>query len=130
VRKCCEQAAGQARIHLFDEKVKNRIMEEGLLTLGLRETGVYAGAKLTKLENELRKEADKEGVKISDSLNGIAKWIGVAPKVLKTTIDEYNASCDRGHSVLPLIPDVLQVKTLLNMQRGNDSIGGGQGVKR
>jgi fumarate reductase flavoprotein subunit len=85
---------------LFDEKIKNRIIEEGLLTLGLRETGVYAGAKLTKLENELRKETDKGGVKISDSLNGIAKWIGVVPKVLKTTIDEYNASCDKGHDAI------------------------------
>jgi fumarate reductase flavoprotein subunit len=82
---------------LFDEKLKNRIMEEGILTLGLHETGIYAGAKLTNLGKELQFEAEKGEVKISDSWKGIAQWMGVAPEVLKATIEEYNASCDHGH---------------------------------
>jgi fumarate reductase flavoprotein subunit len=85
---------------IFDEKIKNRIMEEGILTLGLRETGVWAGAKLTNLGKELQLEAEKEGVKISDSWDGIAKWMGVAPHVLETTIEEYNLFSDRGYDAV------------------------------
>jgi fumarate reductase flavoprotein subunit len=82
---------------LFDESIKNRIIEEGLLTLGLRETGVFAGAKLTHLGKELQSEADKGGVKISDSWDEIAKWTGVAPQILKATIEEYNSFCNQGY---------------------------------
>jgi NAD-dependent dihydropyrimidine dehydrogenase PreA subunit len=35
-------------------------------------------------------------VKISNSWDGIAKWMGTDPKVLKETVDEYNAACDKG----------------------------------
>jgi fumarate reductase flavoprotein subunit len=82
---------------LFDEKIKLRIMEEGILTLGLYETGVFAGAKLTNLGMEFQSEADKGGVKISDSWDEIAGWIGAVPEVLKATIEEYNSFCDRGY---------------------------------
>jgi fumarate reductase flavoprotein subunit len=82
---------------LFDEKLKNRIMEEGILTLGLRETGVWAGAKLTNLGKELQIEAKRGGVKISDTLDGIAKWMEVTPQILKATVEEYNSFCDHGY---------------------------------
>jgi fumarate reductase flavoprotein subunit len=38
--------------------------------------------------------------KISNSLDEIAKWIGAVPKVLKATIDEYNAYCDDKYDAL------------------------------
>ena len=85
---------------LFDEKLKDRIMEEGILTLGLRETGVWAGAKLTNLGKELQLEGKKGGVKISDSWDGIVKWMGVASQVLKSTIEEYNSFCDQGYDAI------------------------------
>ena len=43
---------------------------------------------------------DKKGdphVKISNTLSGIAKWMGADPKVLKATVDEYNRACDQGY---------------------------------
>jgi len=49
------------------------------------------------VDKELRLQVDKGRVKISDAWDEIAKWIGVAPEVLKSTIDEYNSSCDRGY---------------------------------
>lgn len=85
---------------LFDEKIKNRMVEEGILTLGLRETGWRAGAKLTNLGKELQLEADKGGVKISDSWDEIAKWMGVIPKVLKVTMEEYNSFCEQGYDAI------------------------------
>ena len=42
-------------------------------------------------------QAEKDLVKISDSWDEIADWIGADPKVLKATVDEYNAACDHGY---------------------------------
>jgi len=49
------------------------------------------------LEKEIRLKEEKGWVKIADSWDDIAQWIGCTPKALKATIDEYNAACDRGH---------------------------------
>ena len=98
---------------LFDEKIKRTTMEEGTFkgsieeavgsyiagtratTAGVRPTD--AGTKLLNLDKKLQLEADKGGVKISDSWDEIAGWMGVAPKVLKVTIEEYNSFCDHGY---------------------------------
>ena len=80
---------------LFDAKIKRSIVEEGLIK-GLGQI-VPQRTKLTKLEKELRLEADKGEAKISDSWDEIARWIGVAPQDLKATINEYNSFCDQGY---------------------------------
>jgi len=36
-------------------------------------------------------------VKIADSWDGIAAWIGLDARTLKRTIDDYNSACDAGH---------------------------------
>jgi fumarate reductase flavoprotein subunit len=79
----------------------------------------------TAAEKDLRLYAGKGRVKISDSWNEIAQWIGSAPKVLKTTIDEYNSFCEQGHDaifakdrryLLPLrIPPYLAIQGGLNL---------------
>jgi len=81
---------------LFDEKIKNELMEKGFLKSGFDKPGM-AATKPTNLNSELQSEADKGGVKVSNSWNEIAQWMGVAPEVLQATIDEYNSFCDRGH---------------------------------
>ncbi len=85
---------GKISYTLFDEKIKNGLMEDGLRKGYSR---FSAGTKLTQLEKKLRLESKKEGVKISGSWEEIARWIGASPKVLKATINEYNRFCDRGH---------------------------------
>ena len=40
---------------------------------------------------------EKGTVKVSGSLEDIAAWIQAVPRVLKETVKEYNASCDRGY---------------------------------
>ncbi len=79
---------------LFDEKIKNNLIEDGVVKGYSR---FPAGTKMTDLGKKLRLESKKGGIKISDSWEGIAKWIGVSPKVLRATINEYNRFCDRGH---------------------------------
>ena len=36
-------------------------------------------------------------IRIADTLDEIAEWIGTDSGVLKTTIDEYNLACEKGH---------------------------------
>lgn len=44
--------------------------------------------------------AEKGNVKISNSWDDIAVWIGTRPEILKTSIDEYNVCCDQGHDAV------------------------------
>ena len=78
---------------LFDEQIKKSVSEGGTVK------GVFAarpGTKLTELEKELELEVAAGTVKVSNSWDDIAGWIGASPEVLKTTIVEYNSSCDHG----------------------------------
>ena len=86
---------------LFDNKMVQIITEQGLAIGGgggddpFRESPQRG--KLPGLEKALRVQADKGSVQISDSWDGIADWIGADHKMLKATIDEYNAACDQGY---------------------------------
>ncbi len=89
---------------LFDSRTLRLIEEEGLIRPGAASRAnwlpVAAATPLPGLEKEVQKQADKGDLKISNSLNDIAKWMGAAPAVLKATIDEYNAACDDKHDSL------------------------------
>jgi fumarate reductase flavoprotein subunit len=90
---------------LFDNKTRQMMEEQGLVRSGIFGAHTLHGfvppaISLPGLERELRKKADEGFLKISDSWNEIAGWIGAEPKVLKATIDEYNAACDHGHDTL------------------------------
>ena len=59
---------------------------------------------LIGLDSELRRLADTTDlVKIADSWDDIAEWIGAKPEVLKDTIHEYNVACKQGYD-----PDFLK----------------------
>ena len=73
---------------IFDSKITQIMAEEGRLTRRLP-----GGAR--RLPGGA--QAEKDLVKISDSWDEIADWIGADPKVLKATVDEYNAACDHGY---------------------------------
>ncbi len=79
---------------LFDENIKQGIIKDGVIK-GAGIMIVPPRTRFPKLDKELRLQADKGKVKISNSWNKIAEWIGVAPAVLQHTIDEYNFCCDR-----------------------------------
>lgn len=83
---------------LLDEKIKQGFIQEGLIK-GYRHPPL---TKLTRLEKRLQAEAGKGTVKISNSWEEIAEFIGAAPGVLKETVKEYNASCDQGCDELML----------------------------
>ncbi len=83
---------------LFDEVLKKQAMEEGLVEgLSLNNSAL---SKLPELGKELQLLTEKGRVKISDTWDEIAAWMGAVPNVLKATIDEYNSYCDKGHDEL------------------------------
>jgi len=81
---------------LLDSLLVQTMSEKGLI-IGLGRHTVEERTKMPGLAAELRVLADKGWVKIADSWDGIADWIGADPEVLKATVEEYNAACDRGH---------------------------------
>jgi fumarate reductase flavoprotein subunit len=87
---------------LFDETIKDHIIErikKGYITF----RGLAFHANRTAqydLTLELQREATTGMVKIADSWDEIAGWIGSSSQQLNNTIAEYNASCDHGYDQL------------------------------
>ena len=85
---------------ILDSKIIRMMGEKGFI-IGLapriEDWWLQRDGNLVGLESELRKLADEGAVKISNSWDAIAGWIGAVPGVLKATVDEYNVVCDRGH---------------------------------
>ena len=84
----------QTIFSFFDESYKQENIKTGY---GLK--GLY-NHDASKIDADLQDALANDTVKISDSWNEIAKWIGADPKVLKATVDEYNSFCDKGHDDL------------------------------
>jgi fumarate reductase flavoprotein subunit len=58
------------------------------------------GARTTwfdRLYDDFKIDAAKGVAKIASTLDEIAEYIGVRPKVLKATIEQYNSYCDQGY---------------------------------
>jgi fumarate reductase flavoprotein subunit len=89
---------------LFDSKTLQMMEERGFIRPGAANRAVWlpvvAATPMPGLEGEAKKQADKGVLKISNSWDEIAKWMGAKPEVLKATIDEYNAACDQHHDGL------------------------------
>jgi fumarate reductase flavoprotein subunit len=110
---------GKTGYAIIDEKIKKSIYAEELtpidkfvlasnMTLdvideeiqeNLRKEGLFVGDKPWPpiADKDLKWQASKGRVKIANSWDEIAKWMGADPIALKATIDEYNAACDKGH---------------------------------
>jgi len=80
---------------LFDETIKQAFLKEELSPFDA--STIPPGSWPSQVDKELQLQAEKGKVKISRSWDEIAQWMGTEPGVLKTTIDEYNASCEQGH---------------------------------
>ena len=89
---------------LFDSKTLQIMEEQGFIRPGAANRAVWlpvaADTPMPGLKREIQKQADKGDLKISNSWDEIAKWIGASPAVLKATVDEYNDACDQHHDGL------------------------------
>jgi fumarate reductase flavoprotein subunit len=85
----------------IDDGIRQYMEENGFIVGLGRRLSDYTGRKgAPGLADELREktgENDGNLVKIADSWEEMAQWIGCDPEVLQNTVDEYNSFCDRGH---------------------------------
>lgn len=84
---------------LFDSGLIKRITGTGLNNVPSGfEFGERHRSPLPEgLEKELKKLADKDSIKISNSWDDIADWLGIDRKTLKETVEEYNTACQSGY---------------------------------
>jgi fumarate reductase flavoprotein subunit len=88
---------GKISYTILDEKLKNGFIQDMLIkhkpwaTLGSHE--VWA----KRVNDELQSQVARGKIKISDSLDEIAMWMGSSPEILKTTLDKYNDFCEKGY---------------------------------
>jgi fumarate reductase flavoprotein subunit len=85
---CIYRQPGKVSYTIFDENIKQDIVQKMLRRHKPGANGV---------NDELRSQAGKGRVKISDSWEEIADWLGASPEVLKSTINEYNSFCEQGY---------------------------------
>ncbi|MFC1819819.1 FAD-dependent oxidoreductase [Thermodesulfobacteriota bacterium] len=82
---------------LIDDSIRQDFEEKGIKMGRLKHSGQGPKIHTSELEKKLQEQANKGRVKISESWDGIAAWIGADPKALKDTIDEYNSFCSQGY---------------------------------
>jgi fumarate reductase flavoprotein subunit len=91
------QQPGRFCYSLFDDQTAQVAMKEGVIK-GAGIMIVPPRTRFPDMDKQLQLQAEKGGeVKISDSWDEIARWMGVATGTLKATVEEYNGFCDRGH---------------------------------
>jgi len=81
---------------LLDSGIKQFLVDNGF-TRGMGSLYKARKVKPSHWLKELQLEAERGTVKISDSWDEIARWMGADSKVLKATIEEYNEVCEHGY---------------------------------
>ena len=85
---------------IFDESIKKEWIEKGTTT----SAGMICppGTRLTKFEKEWKKAMEHKNQNLFEakSVEELATKIGVSPEVLKSTLNEYNSFCEKGHDDL------------------------------
>ncbi len=81
---------------LFDAGIRQYLVENGF-TKGMG--SLYKASRVKSVDwlKEVELEAAQGNLKIADSWDEIAGWIGVTPGVLNATIIEYNTCCEHGY---------------------------------
>jgi fumarate reductase flavoprotein subunit len=90
---------GATSYALLDADMVQLIAEKGLSNVP--EGYGYGASQRSPLPDGLseamQSEAEKWNLKVATEWDEIARWIGVEPAVLRQTVDEYNANCERGY---------------------------------
>jgi len=86
---------------VFDESIKEQVIEKGI-ERGLGITDNPPGTRPVNFDKELNATLERgtTEVFVADSVEELAKKMGVDPAVLKATVDEYNGFCEKGHDDL------------------------------
>jgi fumarate reductase flavoprotein subunit len=85
---------------LFDESIKQNMLDRGAEKyLGWDNLPGTRPVGIDKMINDALERGTTE-IFVADSIEELAKKIGVNPVVLKATVDEYNGFCEKGHDDL------------------------------
>ncbi|OGO14816.1 MAG: hypothetical protein A2Z02_04335 [Chloroflexi bacterium RBG_16_48_7] len=86
---------GRISYSLFDERIKKRICNDEPAPIEM----VFLGGKSINslIEKELKEQVPKGRVKISNSWDEIAMWMGASATTLKSTVKQYNTYCNNKH---------------------------------
>jgi len=87
-----DRQPGKCMYSIFDESIKKKVVKQ-VTDRGIGKPGSRMVMDFSDFDNKLQSEVHKGGVKIADSLDEIAAWIGITTDTLKNTVDEYNACC-------------------------------------
>jgi fumarate reductase flavoprotein subunit len=85
---------------LFDDSIKEDLVCNGI-DKGQGQDNP-PGTRPVRFDEEMRaalENGNRESL-VSDSVEGLAEQMGVAPSVLRPTVDEYNGFCSKGHDEL------------------------------
>ena len=86
---------------LYDRAIKEELTEVGFMggpTANFKgEKHIYTKEEIPELDASFQKYVERGNMKISDSWDEVAEWMGASPDVLKATVEEYNSFCDKGH---------------------------------
>ena len=88
---------------LFDDDIRKNMEERGIYgTQGWEDPKERSQTEGPFLKEKLQEHSkmNPDEVKVSDSLDEMAEWIGADPEVLKDTADEYNNACDEGRDAI------------------------------
>jgi fumarate reductase flavoprotein subunit len=93
---------GRVTYALFDENIKTSMLDQELTPAEALFMAVLSGRQARsafrdRVEKDLAAAGIEGKVKISNSWDKIARFIGAEPEALKATIEEYNSFCDHGH---------------------------------
>jgi fumarate reductase flavoprotein subunit len=85
---------------LFDDSIIRRLMEDGITKGITPET--LPGQKMPEIDTQLKAALENAPTEIfeANSVEELAQKIGIAPDVLRNTVDEYNRFCAKGHDDL------------------------------
>lgn len=90
---------------LFDSNTMQMMEEQGVYRTGIFGAQTLhgftkPGIPLPGLARAAQESLENDFLKVANSWDELAAWIGCDAAVLKATIDEYNASCSCGHDQL------------------------------
>ena len=82
---------------IFDETIKKEMVEKGIERIMGQQNP--PGTRLVEFDKEFNNalEMGNKDIFVADSVEELAKKIGIDPAVLRATVDEYNGYCEKGH---------------------------------
>jgi fumarate reductase flavoprotein subunit len=80
---------------IFDDGIIKRMLERGVDKNVAIDS--MPGTKPTDINREIKAAVDRKSTEVceADSIETLASKMGVSPTVLKSTVDEYNAACEK-----------------------------------